>query len=99
MKLINKIWQKAKRLIQKRNEDDTLIYNYELCKNRILQRNQENIIAWLIPAIKKEYFKSQGLLICDEQARFAAIQMFNACKETGDIDEMNNYIGRARNAY
>ena len=94
MKLINKIWQKAKSLIQKRNEDYTLIYDFELCKNRILKQNQEKIIAKLMPAIRAEMLKTDGLLINDEQARKTAIRMFNTAKEMGEIDSMNNVTKR-----
>ena len=94
MKFINKLLAKAKRLISKKDEDYTLIYDFELCKNRILKQNQEKIIASLIPAIRKEMLKTDGLLISDEQARYTAIKMFNTAKEMGDIDSMNNVIQR-----
>ena len=94
MKLINKIWQKAKSLIQKRNEDYTLIYDFELCKNRILKQNQEKIIAKLMPAIRAEMLKTDGLLISDKQARKAALEIFDVAKEIGSIDSMNNCVRR-----
>ena len=75
--------------------DYTLVFDFELCKNKILKQNQEKIIAKLIPAIRKEYLKSQGLLISDEQARDTALLMFNTAKEVGDIDCMNNFVRRA----
>lgn len=77
------------------NEHTTLLYDFEQCKNKILHKNREEIIQKLIPTIRNEMLKTDGLLINDKQARETAIAIFKTAKEIGDVDCLNKVVKRA----
>ena len=80
----------VKALFEREKEPDEMILDFARAKAKILQANKEEIIQKkLMPVIRAEYLRTQGVLISDNQARFAAEQMFQAGKELGHIDAMN----------
>lgn len=93
--MLKKVFKTAVNLFDKLfcvQEHTTLIYDFNKCRDAILYKNQQAIINRLMQTIRKEMLKTDGLLITDEQARKAAIEIFNIAKECGDIDCINNVI-------
>lgn len=72
--------------------DKELLSSFERRKREILEKNRESIINRLTPAIQKTTFKYDNLLITEEQARTAAIEIFNTAKEAGDINCLNEFV-------
>ena len=96
--MLKELFKKTIKLFDKLfciDEHTTLLYDFEQCKNKILHKNREEIIQRLIPSIRAEMLKADGLLITDKQARKTAIEIFKTAKEMGDIDCMNRTVKRA----
>ena len=92
-KIFKKIINAGKKLFNEAfNEHTTLIYNFELCKQKLLEKNKEETINRMIPQIRKIILTTEGLLITNEQARKSAIEIFETAKECGAIDCMNTVI-------